>query len=180
MKRIPFPVAAVPRAHRGVALIVSMILLVIITLLGLSSMRNTGLQERMTANLVDRGIQFQAAETAEREAEAKLPPTVAAPVFSPVCAAGLCTTPDPSVTPRWQDPAFANWADAATDLGVLAAGAPQYIVEDMGTAEIRFGCSQEVPPDPLCNTSPRYRITSRSDRAGGDRNLTVIQSSYKP
>ena len=77
------------RQQRGVALIVALILLVIISLLGLSSMRNTGLQQRMTANLLSRSQEFQEVETAARDAQAQLPPTVQTPNFTADCTNGL-------------------------------------------------------------------------------------------
>src|SRR6476469_8159831 len=56
--------------QRGAALVVVLILLLVTTLLGLASLRGTLLEERMSANLYDRGLAFQAAESALREGEA--------------------------------------------------------------------------------------------------------------
>ena len=53
----------------GVALVVAMIMLLVATLIGLASIRNTTLQERMTANLLDRSVAFQNTESALRAAE---------------------------------------------------------------------------------------------------------------
>ena len=50
-----------PARQRGVTLVVALMLLLAVTLLGLASMRGTGMQERMSANLYDRAIAFQAA-----------------------------------------------------------------------------------------------------------------------
>ncbi|MFN3882280.1 MAG: PilX N-terminal domain-containing pilus assembly protein [Nitrincola lacisaponensis] len=58
-----------PDKQQGVALVVAMIMLVVATIIGLSSIRSTTLQERMTANLYDRSVAFQNAETALRAAE---------------------------------------------------------------------------------------------------------------
>ena len=57
------------RRQSGVALIVVLILLMVMTLLGLASLRGTLMEERMSANLFDRSLAFQAAESALREAD---------------------------------------------------------------------------------------------------------------
>src|SRR3546814_12700111 len=65
--------ARLPRSaaqQRGVALVIVLILLLVMTLLGLASMRGTLLEERMSGNLFDRSLAFQAAEAALRPGEA--------------------------------------------------------------------------------------------------------------
>jgi Tfp pilus assembly protein PilX len=77
----PFRPTPSPRLQRekGVALVVALILLVVMTLLGLGAMRSVTLEEKMAANTFDRSLSFQAAEASLREAESLLdtptPPT---------------------------------------------------------------------------------------------------------
>lgn len=52
------------RPQRGIALVVSLVLLVVVTLVGLAGMRGTILQERMAGGAYDRETAFQAAEAA--------------------------------------------------------------------------------------------------------------------
>lgn len=70
--------------QRGVALITSLIFLVLLTLVGVTAMQNTTLEEKMAGNNRDRNVAFQAAEAALRDAE-----------FDIVCkkseSAGPCT-----------------------------------------------------------------------------------------
>lgn len=56
----------------GVALIMSLVMLLILTILGLSSVESTSMQQRMSLNARDNDLAFQAAESAIREAEAYL------------------------------------------------------------------------------------------------------------
>lgn len=56
-------------SQRGAALAVSLILLLILTVLGASSVQSTLLDEKMAANYKDRDAAFQAAEAALRFAE---------------------------------------------------------------------------------------------------------------
>jgi type IV pilus assembly protein PilX len=67
--RIPGPA---PRRERGTVLIVALMFLVALTLLGLSTMRGTTLEERMAGNARDYNTALQAAEAALRDAEADL------------------------------------------------------------------------------------------------------------
>ncbi|MET0549016.1 MAG: PilX N-terminal domain-containing pilus assembly protein [Xanthomonas sp.] len=58
-----------PRRQAGISLIVVLLLLLVMTLLGLAVLRGTLLQERMSSNMYDRSLGFQAAESALRDAE---------------------------------------------------------------------------------------------------------------
>ena len=55
--------------QRGAALVTVIVLLLVMTLLGLVSVRATVLEERMSAGMYDRSLAFQAAEAALREGE---------------------------------------------------------------------------------------------------------------
>lgn len=56
-------------SQRGAALVISLVFLVVMTLVGVTVMNTTTLQERMAGNTADRSIAFQAAESALREGE---------------------------------------------------------------------------------------------------------------
>lgn len=61
-----------PQQTRGAALIISLILLLIMTLLAISASNSTVMESKISANLTDRNTAFQAAEHALRQAEAQL------------------------------------------------------------------------------------------------------------
>ncbi len=171
---------AARRNQQGVALVIALVLLVTITLLGLSSMRNTGLQERMSANLFDRSLAFQAAESALREAEAAIVPasfpTCTAPSCLNVCNLGLCSTPLATEPERWNTTAFNGWQNG-TVVNALSTNAPQYFVENMGVVR-QYACKGMVDEvDAQCD-APRYRITARITSASGA--VTLLQSSFLP
>ncbi|CAG4971127.1 pilus assembly PilX family protein [Novilysobacter luteus] len=176
MSRFPNPGA--PCQERGAALIVVLILLLVMTLLGLASLRGTLMEERMSANMYDRSIGFQAAEAALREAETRLlqPGTLAAfPTLADTCNQGLCATPVPAENKpeRADDPNFNGWVDA-TQVSVLG-GTPQYFVEYMDEAPGWPLCDREIPRHPSC-MRPRYRITARSTAEG--RATVILQASF--
>ena len=185
------------RHSQGAALAVALILLVIITILGLASMRNTNMQERMTANFLDRSLAFQSAETGLRVIETKpsalAPPPIGLASNYPndlaiglytdgVCnagacnAAGYCPKPDQECLERVYDPAFLGWVNIAAvpALGAIAI-APQFYAEHMGAAPSWFGCEQEVPVNQYCLTE-RYRAASRSQAA--DRAEVALVINY--
>lgn len=56
----------------GAVLIISMIMLLALTIIGITSSSVTGLEEKMAANTKDMNLAFQAAEAALREGEASL------------------------------------------------------------------------------------------------------------
>ena len=58
------------KRQSGVALFISLVMLLILTMLGLSSVQTTSVQERMARNARDTNLAFQAAESALKDAEA--------------------------------------------------------------------------------------------------------------
>jgi type IV pilus assembly protein PilX len=66
----------------GTALIIALIFLLLMTLLGTSSMRTSTMQERMAGNMRDWNLGFQSAEAALREAEEWLLDTDVLPEFN--------------------------------------------------------------------------------------------------
>lgn len=58
-----------PGYQKGAALAVSLMILLVLTIIGISGMRSTSLEEKMAGNLRDREIAFEAAESTLRYAE---------------------------------------------------------------------------------------------------------------
>ena len=171
-----------PQSQHGVALAVVLILLVIMTLLGLAAMRGTLMEERMSANQIDRSLSFQAAEAALREGEVVASGKPPVGVMGSGCVNGLCAIPDPTVvTPVWAD-GSAVWTTAPSALVSLGGktATPKYIVELLAdNIPPKGSCttSGDLSPDAECTgTERRYRITARSDAA--DRAQVVLQTVY--
>jgi len=184
------------RAHpeRGVVLLVALVMLLLVTVLGLASVRMLTLEERMAANSFDRNLAFQAAETALREGEAQADfqslaangPNAGFPSLAMVCnnlnngacANGLCSPPHADCNAaRWENASFTGWRNATTTVSPLATGTPQFFVEHLGS---NFACD---PQNPTLNLScERYRITARSHdpaaAAAQGRAAVVLQSIY--
>ncbi|OYY73388.1 MAG: hypothetical protein B7Y40_09190 [Gammaproteobacteria bacterium 28-57-27] len=190
-----------PSIHnsRGAALVVSLILLVIVTIMGVASMRGVTMQERMSSNMFDRSLAFQADEAGLRAIEpnirnsADYPPDLAESEYidnncdvaacgPPNGLAGFCARPDPMCTDRWMDAGFAGWTNVpaawlpAGTLGDLA-NLPQFFTEYMGQAPNWFSCEQQVPMHPNC-MGERFRATIRSQAT--DRASTMLQATFAP
>ena len=160
--------------QRGISMMVSLVLLVVVTLIALGSMRGVVMQARMSGASHDRGLSFQAAEAALREAEGRAALATGASIPAAGCADGFCATPALVSTPRWTDAAFVDWRVAAAS-APAAAPTPEAIVEDMGSAPNWMGCDSQIPPLPNCVTQ-RFRVTARSTTDG--RATVVVQSQF--
>lgn len=126
------PVTQAPPRERGLVLVVSLILLLLLTLLGLASSRSTVLQSKMAGYAQARGAAFQGAEAALAAAQVQL---IAGTVCSQFSGSGCYPAQDPSATPRWQT---IDWSSSA--------GAT-FAYSGVSTALARFFV-EELPPEP--------------------------------
>ena len=161
------------RTQQGVALIVGLLLLLAITLLALSSMRGTALQEKMAANLYDRELVFQLAEAGIRDAEAIL--AGANDVNTLLALPGFYPVPVSSNTERWLDTQTV-WATSSMNLQQMGGGSPQYIVEYMGFSPSPPGCDRATTTPQNC-LAETFRVTSKVNLA--DRANVTIQTLYR-
>lgn len=154
--------------QRGMALIVTLLLLVAITLLAVSAMRSTTLQEKMAANFNDREIAKQVAEATVRQVgNTLLPPPAGSAWYRATTPLPVAGQPD-----MWQDPVF--WANRGT-IAIAVNGTNytgEFMVENLGLwpHPDMPNCVQKV--DPMCKR-PTYRITSRTAPVAGRASVTL-------
>lgn len=79
-----------PQQQRGAVLIVGLIMLLVMTLLSVSSLSGSSLEERMASNYRDRQVAFQAAEVALRQGERLTASNTVKTAYSTACTNGLC------------------------------------------------------------------------------------------
>jgi type IV pilus assembly protein PilX len=174
MNRIP----SIPsrNGERGIALVVVLILLLVMSMLAIVSLRSTLMEERMSANMADRSSSFQAAEAALRQGEqlAAQKPTLP----GSGCLNGLCAIPLATDAPRWA-PGAAAWTSARNvdiDMGTQSVGA-KYIVELLATdVESPGQCVSQDPNEVCTGFESRYRITALSE--ANDRSSVMLQTNY--
>lgn len=183
---------AVPARQRGVALVVALLLLVVMTLVGFAAVRGTIMQQHMAANQFDRQIAFQSAEAAMRAAMLRLgdhPDEVARN-----CRAGgvICLSnpfEDPNLPGGKIYDVESGTAAGQFTAADVAAGQPQYVIENMGDwadpdADAGFGqnaSSHNYGVSGGSTTAGYYRITARSGNPAtvGDRAVVVLQAVVK-
>lgn len=166
-----------PVRQRGATLLVVLLLLLVVTLLGLFSLRGTLMEERMSANLLDRSLMFQAAESALRQGEARAAISKASD-YTPACTGGLCGIPNPTKLDEYVDRWLLASPPYVTATQVTSGGlsaTPEYFIEYMGEAPNWPGCDREIPRQAGC-MGPRYRVTARARAAG--RSEVLLQTSY--
>ncbi|TIC79594.1 pilus assembly PilX family protein [Crenobacter intestini] len=175
-----FPSAA---RQRGVVLLVSMILLLLATVLGLSSMRNIQLQERMSANSYDRTLAYQSTEAALRAAEAALVAST-----DPASLAQRCDGSTPCDVVPAED--ASGWRDVPEDFRLnseMLPGNAQYFIQLMSE-----GAPFGLPEQSGSALSGQYgaggtpvalsfRITARSHapETGSGRAQVHLQTIYR-
>ncbi|WP_231381748.1 PilX N-terminal domain-containing pilus assembly protein [Rhodanobacter sp. OR87] len=176
--------------QRGVALVVALILLVVITLVGLAAVRGTIMQQKMAANMYDRQVAFQGAEAAMRAAAASIPTSPGdvarnCQSASVVCLANPFDDPWIKANPG----SIKTLSTAQYTAGSLATGQPQYVVENMGNFQdpsASTGFSQSANSHNYgvnggTITNIYYRVTARSGDPAqvGERAVVVLQAMIK-
>lgn len=169
-----------PSRQEGMSLLIVLLLLLVMTIIGIASLRGTLLQERMSANSADRARAFQASEAILREAESVAEGKPVLPNAG--CVAGICARAVGGAAPAWKANGF--WNDGGTGYLVsptrVDGVTSRYVVEFMGKAtEVSDDCttSGSVSPEDACETeSSRYRITVNSRSPSGAE--VILQSTY--
>lgn len=181
-----------PSRQRGIALVVALVLLVIITLVGLAAVRGTIMQQHMAANHFDRQVAFQSAEAAMRAATARV---VANPgdVARNCQAGGVVCQGNPFDDPNLDASKIITVATGTGagqfDAGGLAASQPQYVIENMGnwydpSTSTGYGQSANAHnygAQGTSTTAVYYRVTARNGDPVlvGERAVVVLQAMIK-
>lgn len=171
---------AAPR-HRqsGAVLAIGLVMLLVMTLIGLTAMGTSNLEEKMSGNTRDRAIAFQAAESALRHGENIVQVNSSSMTFDTSCTGGMCDCSSTStICPEyWTDSGLNVWDTSGRhngyteSIGNVSAQA-KYIIEYLG--------AYVQPLDPACNTCPKdyYRITAIGyGMSPGSK--VMLQSTYR-
>lgn len=145
--------------QKGAALIVSMIMLIVLTLIGLTAMGTSSLQERMAGNSRDLSLAFQAAEAALRDAETYYDTTVVS-LGSAFSGDNTGLYPQNSLPDPFDS---GTWANSLVFSGTVdnVAEQPRYIIELIGP--ISAGAASE-----------ELNIGGYGESSGGG-NLTAVR-----
>lgn len=189
-----------PHYEQGMALMVSLVLLIVVTLVGLAGMRGTILQERMAGGAYDRATGFQAAEAAlalgaddfatNRQAwETKIASNdTDLDCSNRSCAANPSSEIDNSL---WSSAPTGAADDQFT--AIDASNPPQYVVQLLGICSSTgagagfTGTTDQNEGGPgggqLNNQGTCYRITARAidptAAINADRAQVLLQATYR-
>ncbi len=153
--------------NRGVALVISLLMLVSITLLAISAIRNTTMQEKMAANLGDREVAKLVAEATLTFASTQLGVANGASWYTAALPIPANGTPD-----QWNNPLI--WANAGTRTVTINSvnHTGEFLVENLGLWTSRQDPSCKQKENPLCER-PTFRITARNKPIDGRASVMV-------
>lgn len=180
------------KSNAGMALVIALIFLLVLTLLGVASLSSNSAQERMTYATTDYSRAFQAADSAVSQGERY--------ISSQVASAPLrCATPSPGcyiLTTVHSDSSFLGsgsasfWSTNGMSFGTTynpdgsvstrtnngltrLSNTPQYIVEYIGQDDSSVASGKPNSAPMACY----YRVTGQSTGAGTNSQLTATTQS---
>ncbi|WP_097462271.1 pilus assembly PilX family protein [Mangrovitalea sediminis] len=195
------------KTQKGSVLLISLVFLLLLTIVGVTAMNISTLQEHMAGNYRDQDLAFQAAEAALLEGEQWVksnsfelsqvytnPQATGVNAFTATCNNGLCfdgtfpsssapvTSCVPGTTTPWTSSTL--WSTATRYHQLAAADQMQGTVQNARYI-IEFRCftprdSSNASPDPsdYAQWSPLFRITALASGSSADSQV-MLQSTYK-
>jgi len=165
--------------QNGAALFIALVMLVVLTVVGISSMQSTNLEERMASNQKDYYLAFESAEFALLQAEAVLSDLSTLKDFN-VSGVGGYYRDHEVGSSIWQDESL--WSDGSKHVNATANGmtaaAPKYIIEalaevipDIDTTSLGNDYDQSIGEEITV-----FRVTARGQSGRGS--VVFLQSTY--
>jgi type IV pilus assembly protein PilX len=174
------------QSSRGAALITALMILLVLTIIGISALRTSSLQETIVGNLRDQDLAFQAAESAIIDAEDKLDKFINPPQANSSGTKGIYTRDSSTVgglNYNWANSA-ANTSiwdnDVATEFGVKNTkeisevnADPMYVIQE------EIFAPNDLDPETRAQGLGRftYKITSRGE-GKADTTVTLVQETF--
>lgn len=169
------------KKQQGAALLVVLIILILVTLIGLTTMKSSVLQEKMSGGNSDNSLAFQAAEMTLRDAEAHVRRNITSVSgFTAGCSASLCLAPSDGTsladTINWDSNVVANYG-AGSGAPALqgVARQPKYIIELLSEMQPPLGNSVKA-----ANTGTAYRITALGYGRQESTRVMLQSTFYRP
>jgi type IV pilus assembly protein PilX len=165
--------------QQGVALIISLIILLVLTIIGVQSMNTSILEERMAGNYRDKKMAFEASESALKAAGDFLSLQSTIPVANASGSNGIYTFGSANIRSGafWQGIANQN------SLTGLAEG-PKYIIEERGELSGSVSGANSVAEVGAMSKQTKsdkkygYRVTARGV-GGSTSTVVILQSDYE-
>jgi type IV pilus assembly protein PilX len=166
------------RRQDGVVLVVSLLMLLVLTLIGLAATRSTALEERMTANQADTEVAFQAAEAALRDGEGQLS-AAALPDFAANTAGAYTQATMTGTQGDWRHIGWSDTAQVKKYAGgiipiPIAGKEPSYFIVLTST---KIDTAAGLDPSKALQTKFVYYIYAHGWGISGDTEA-VLRSAY--
>jgi type IV pilus assembly protein PilX len=166
--------------QQGSALLVSMIILMAMTIIGLNSMGTTVLEERMASNMRDKNLAFQAAEAAVRAAEKVIDEEIISTnSFDTDGSDGYYNNADYRLWEdiNWDDTDSIEYTDFDSTYGVKSS--PRYVIQHISTIG---DAADELNLDNYgqgtgAGNTETFLITARAT-GGSDDTAVIIQTTW--
>lgn len=163
--------------QRGAALVIALIMLLVMTVLGLTAMQVTRMEERMAGNSRDVNLAFQGAEAGLRDSEARIAAMTTRPL---PCSSAPCQV---WVGGQWpsdlRDELVAWWTTNGTEYGVAGTREvtevtrdPIVVTESLGFVRDSLSIGHGPPEG-----RDFYKITANSSGASNTA-TAVLESTY--
>jgi len=184
----PNPLPTTNAPQEGFVLIVGLVILGLLTMLALSSMRDTTMQEKMAGASRDSGLAFQAAESALRDAENCITRTTADCAFDDAANKAHFAKDDPLFPKHNKLFDAATWdafdpPGAPTPLVGVPADGVNYIIRQASTVGGGAGGTKAIGLGGYGDTAATesqviYEITARGAGASG-AGQSVLRVYYR-
>lgn len=165
-----------PTKQKGVVLIAGLILLMVITMVGVSNMQSVILSEKMTANMRDSSISFQASESALYDGEQWIQAQAVKPEAVNTCTTSPCDVWQMNTLGNiWSQPDTwwqANARSFSSTINGLSTQ-PRFVIEEYGFIPY------ELSPEARAKGSGYhyYKVTAHG-QGEVSTTKTVIESIY--
>jgi|TARA_B100002003_G_C14155367_1_gene556168 type IV pilus assembly protein PilX len=174
--------------QQGTVIVFCLVFLAVLTIMGVSGMESTILEERMSGNMRDISMAFQAAESALKEAESWLDTQTTLPTTSTDGSTTVWSEdamdPAPNDSVHWWSDGARNinawWVANAIQLNSFPANAanPRYIIEEYHTAT--SGQSIGIGSGEITRPRVFHRITARGVGATALAEVSVQSTFVRP
>ena len=168
-----------PGREQGAVLIVSLVMLLIVTLIAVSSMQGTVMEEKMAGNTRDRNLAFQTAESSLREAETYIEGLASMGTFSGSGGLYGLTDSEPDYTNS------ATWNETLNHVvGSAPHGsyeAPRFFIKHYTTVQGGAGGALNISgygDNKGTGDVTVFKITARSTGASADSAEVILRSYY--
>ncbi len=159
----------------GAVLVVGLIMLLIMTLLGITTMHTSVIEEHMSGNLRDKQLAFQAAESGLRDAEAFLETIVSVAALDGSDGLYGLDDDEPDIDGTWDDSNSRTYSGTLSGVNTI----PRYRVKLIGefgesTGAINIGRYGELKAQEGVTA---FLITVRGT-GGSDNSVVYVRSYY--